>query len=114
MRFFLLFAGFMVSCGGAIAQAPPKVNERALRAALEETLKDSESARFRQIKHKPSGSRGIWTICGEVNAKNGYGGYAGYEPFVGTAAKETSAPVEYLILGVGEAAGLLCKKEGLR
>ena len=42
MRFFLLFVGFMASYGGAIAQAPPKVNESALRAAFEEALKDSE------------------------------------------------------------------------
>jgi len=38
-------------------------------------LKDPDSAKFRGLKMK-------WgTVCGEVNAKNSYGGYAGFRRF---------------------------------
>jgi hypothetical protein len=45
-------------------------------------LKDPESADFRDVVvvHK-----GQWrTVCGEVNAKNGFGGYTGYSEFLGS------------------------------
>jgi len=38
-------------------------------------LKDPDAAKFRGVKVK-------WdTVCGEVNAKNSYGGYVGYRRF---------------------------------
>lgn len=40
------------------------------------TLKDPSSAQFRNIHKSLSGS-----TCGEVNTKNGFGGYIGYRLF---------------------------------
>lgn len=48
---------------------------------IQEMLKDPESARFRRIYGAKGGVRKI-AICGEVNAKNSYGGYTGYKPFM--------------------------------
>jgi hypothetical protein len=53
----------------------------------------------------------MWTVCGEVNAKNSMGGYAGYTPFYAVVTKDKGKPVEYLVLGVGESSGMLCEKK---
>lgn len=46
-----------------------------LKARVADTLRDPESARFSNLKlHQGS-------LCGEVNGKNGFGGYAGNENF---------------------------------
>ena len=47
----------------------------AVKAFIVSTLKDPESARFRNVQVK-------WeAVCGEVNAKNSYGGYVGFRRF---------------------------------
>lgn len=54
---------------------------------LRSSLKDPESARFRGIKiatkpYDTARTKSAYAICGEVNAKNSYGGYTGFEGFV--------------------------------
>jgi hypothetical protein len=49
------------------------------RKAITGILRDPDSAQFGKLFE---GNRGSRTICGEVNAKNGYGGYTGMTPFV--------------------------------
>jgi hypothetical protein len=46
--------------------------------AVRRDLRDPESAQFRDVKRcdKPN------AIQGEVNAKNAYGGYTGFKPFI--------------------------------
>lgn len=46
------------------------------KEAVKNSLKDGESAKFRGIRQI-----GV-TICGEVNAKNAFGAYVGFRPFV--------------------------------
>lgn len=59
-------------------------------------LKDPDSAKFRNVR---AGLRGKdFMVCGEVNAKNSYGAYIGYKPFMSwagvmTVANETIDPV---------------------
>jgi hypothetical protein len=43
-------------------------------------LKDPYSAQFRSLEFHETKGRGI--ICGEINAKNVYGAYVGFRPFV--------------------------------
>lgn len=65
-----------------VTAAPAKVTKEieaarimAVKMLVSSTLKDPDSARFRGVKAK-------WgTVCGEVNAKNSYGGYVGYRRF---------------------------------
>jgi hypothetical protein len=40
-------------------------------------LRDPESAQFRDVEHHPENG----AVCGQVNGKNAYGGYAGYVDF---------------------------------
>lgn len=41
-------------------------------------LKDPDSAVFKDVWHVGGGR----ALCGQVNAKNSYGGYSGFRPFV--------------------------------
>lgn len=50
-----------------------------LREKLVRTLKDPDSAKFRDDK-----MNGLAALCGEVNAKNSMGGYTGFSRFVVT------------------------------
>jgi hypothetical protein len=63
----------------AIAASPGEIAQEAVR----NHLKDPDSARFRNvtiIRVEPDGA----VVCGEVNAKNSYGGYVGFRRFVVT------------------------------
>lgn len=50
------------------------------RVAVKATLKDPESATFRDVivVRKP----GSIAVCGYINAKNGFGGYTGFKQFM--------------------------------
>ena len=50
-----------------------------VKTLVSETTRDPEFARFRFLTGCQA-SNGHTIICGEVNAKNAYGGYAGYTP----------------------------------
>lgn len=62
--------------------------------AIRQQLKDPDSAKFRNV-HFYSGG-GIPVTCGEVNARNGFGGYSGFERFVaaGDVISATESQVE--------------------
>jgi len=45
-------------------------------------LRDPDSAQFRNIIESKENEWGVVTVCGEVNGKNAYGGYVGYQRFV--------------------------------
>jgi hypothetical protein len=62
--------------------------------AIRNQLKDPESATFRNV-HFYSGG-GTPVVCGEINARNGFGGFTGYERFVsaGTVISATESQVE--------------------
>lgn len=62
--------------------AEPAAFEDAKRAVLDR-LKDPESARFGKMSiiHMHNGAHVIEVVCGQVNAKTEYGGYAGMTGF---------------------------------
>jgi hypothetical protein len=49
---------------------------------LKRSLKDVDSAKFRDV-FLSKDPKGIIWVCGEVNSKNSYGAYAGFERFIG-------------------------------
>lgn len=63
--------------------------QERMQLAVRDQLKDPESAQFRNLQYYPRvflGKNGEKTaieatLCGEVNAKNSYGGYTGYHSF---------------------------------
>ena len=55
----------------------------ASKATLESALKDQDSAKYGDVvSHQLA--NGTFAFCGMVNARNGFGGYAGYQRFVAT------------------------------
>lgn len=65
----------------ATTAGSPTLEDRA-RKAMAHDLKDAASAQFQNVREVPSKSSSY--ICGEVNAKNGFGGYTGFVDFVVT------------------------------
>lgn len=60
--------------------------------ALKQRMKDPESAQFRDERMYTRGDTLV--VCGEVNAKNSFGGYTGFKAFVsinGAAVTEDDA-----------------------
>ena len=58
--------------------------ERAKQVAMEtikEHLRDPDSAKFRWRRDGWSKTKKAWVLCGQVNSKNAYGGYTGYQQF---------------------------------
>ena len=53
-----------------------------LQSRASAALKDPSSAQFQGLELKAGGK----VLCGEINAKNSYGGYVGFRPFVATSA----------------------------
>ncbi|MGN6057373.1 MAG: hypothetical protein ACTHOI_02165 [Sphingomicrobium sp.] len=67
--------GLVVLLAGT-AHPPANAGNAKVIAAVKANLNDPDSAKFRDIK-----KTGPDSYCGWVNAKNGYGGYAGDQLF---------------------------------
>ncbi|WES69663.1 hypothetical protein [Superficieibacter sp. HKU1] len=52
----------------------------AAQSEVRNLMKDPDSTTFRNLRGIIN-SQGVKYVCGEVNAKNSYGGYVGYKPF---------------------------------
>lgn len=70
------------AAGSAVAQAGQDSDPFVIRAkaAISAQMKDPESAQFRDVAHYKSGT--IDVLCGSINAKNSFGGYVGFTPFL--------------------------------
>jgi len=49
--------------------------------AVKEVLRDPASAQFTELFFTYSPQYKMWWVCGQVNAKNGFGGYTGFKQF---------------------------------
>jgi hypothetical protein len=60
--------------------------------AVKARLRDPESAQFRNevVVHKAKTT----ALCGEVNARNGFGGFTGYEPFIANGSDMVVFPAD--------------------
>jgi hypothetical protein len=90
MKYMICVLIFAALANPALAQVRPMTaSERAsISKSLADQLKDPASAKFKFtpiISGKTSG-----VICGQVNARNSYGGYTGFQPFIAMTAKNTS------------------------
>ncbi|NKA33228.1 hypothetical protein GO300_01294 [Ralstonia solanacearum] len=65
-----------------LPKSPPQVRTpEGSTYFVKQHLRDPDSAEFRNTKYGPDVGAGK-ALCGEVNAKNGFGGYAGFRRFV--------------------------------
>lgn len=58
------------------------------KGAISARLKDPASAEFRNTFYSKSGN--VHMTCGEVNSKNSFGGYAGFQRFISAGDASTS------------------------
>lgn len=82
----------LVACGGPVSDA---------KKLVAYDLKDPSSAKFRETKTVGP------AVCGEVNARNAYGAYAGFKHFIvveGKVIMEPETPSERLEVGMSEMA----------
>lgn len=80
---------------------------RVSKDAVGVKLKDADSARYRNVAFYSGG--GTPVVCGEVNARNSFGGYSGYERFI--AAGSTMAYLESEVSdGIGPVWDKMCVK----
>lgn len=86
----------------------------ALRESLQSTLKDADSAKFKDVEISLDGKG---TACGLLNAKNSYGAYGGYSYFVGAVFSEPHKPIFALVVSVddgeSDVAEKMCKQYGM-
>lgn len=72
----------LMSCSGQEFEAET--------AIVRNSLKDPVSAQFRNLR----GGKSNGSVCGEINAKNSFGGYVGFQPFVVVGGVAYMKPVE--------------------
>lgn len=53
---------------------------RKVQSLVSYEMKDPDSAKFRNLRFVKYNEKTV--VCGEVNAKNSYGGYVGFENFI--------------------------------
>ncbi len=79
----LLFVGGMLTgCGASVPvltqpASLPDAQVQFAQAAITHQLRDPDSAQFRNLTTYVM-ENGDQIVCGEINARNGFGGYSGY------------------------------------
>lgn len=72
----------------------------AAKLNIEAKVKDGASARYQGLFVSKSGGS-LWALCGNVNSKNGFGGYTGFKPFVAFADPEAPTVIQGESTGLG-------------
>ena len=91
--FVVMIAGSMSAFAGASEAYDSTTDAKKIawmdrgKAAVREKVKDPDSAVFRQVFFQ-AGKDGIPMTCGEVNARNGFGGLAGFQRFISAGRSE--------------------------
>lgn len=90
----LIMALGLTSSALAQSAGPPPEQAKALaRTRMIETLRNPESARFRNVRYTRQ-SDGRIIFCGEINAQNGLGGHTGYTLFVTSVTRDREVNAE--------------------
>lgn len=76
----IILFGLLMLSSVSISYAEERIDsalKEQLMSALSKDLKDPMSVQFKDLRLGKDG-----TLCGELNAKNAYGGYTGFKPFM--------------------------------
>lgn len=81
---FIWYANWSISGGGEDDSSDDAYRETSYielnKARIKSRLKDPNAAQFRNVY--VARSLGMPIVCGEVNARNSFGGYGGYQRFI--------------------------------
>lgn len=72
------------------------------KKSMADSLKDPEGARFRNLRIKDF--EGGAVVCGEINGKNSYGAYVGYQRFVASHKSGTLEDADSKYQAINDAA----------
>lgn len=85
-----------IALGALLGCATPQVGERLppltsqqmtwVQKLVSNQLRDPDSAQFRNVR--AIGTKDTLYVCGEVNARNSFGGYTGHVPFIVSSPKK--------------------------
>lgn len=113
-----LVAGITLGFAASAATPKPATSQQleVIRTALQDKLKDADSAKFMNVRMLPA-VEGMFNVCGKINAKNSYGAYVGYRTFFGEYFDTTneSKPFAFVMVIQDEdspVADQMCEKEG--
>ena len=68
-----------------------------LREAMSDALRDPFSAKYRRLRMMTNGGEIMVVTCGQVNSKNSFGAFTGYQAFVAMFTNPHANPdVEYI------------------
>lgn len=90
----------IVALSAVVAACGASADEKAIDAVQQhvvENFKDPSSATFRNVKVSDG------TVCGEVNGKNSYGAYSGFDKFYGSYYEGSGAVVGHVMNASDEA-----------
>jgi hypothetical protein len=96
-----------------------KNEKKIIGEGIARGLKDPQSAQFRWLPF-PESNEELISYCGMVNAKNSYGGYTGFKPFLAGILMKNGKIVGAVLIGAdagryGEEATLsVCNDKGFR
>jgi hypothetical protein len=120
LRSSLVVAALIVLAPIASARTAKPSELAVIKPVVSAGLRDPESARFRSVRFGAGENSSL--VCGEVNAKNGFGGYAGFTTFVGMYFGpedfdgEGGKPV-FVLLRIddepGDVASAMCAEKGV-
>lgn len=70
----------------AKTQASPSAKQliNSLKLIYKDSLKDPDSAKFKDVFLSLHETENAKALCGLANSKNSYGGYVGFQPFIVT------------------------------
>lgn len=110
----------LVVAGAAEARPLSQAERQIVAAAASRNLKDPGSAQFRwpDARNLKDGSAPVY--CAVVNARNSFGGYVGFAPFVASLIVRSGKVVAAVIVGPPAAPGspgaqaseIMCAREG--
>lgn len=116
MKRFILLLCLPLAAHAQVRPATPE-EVAAIEQGMRNRLKDPDSMKMENVRVAPGSLPTMRTVCGEVNAKNGFGGYTGMRTFYGSLILREGKPPAGIVIGVdngrGNAASSMCAKEGL-
>lgn len=93
-------------------------DRKAVEDGVKTQLKDPTSPLFGSMMGRAT-PEGSVIVCGQVNAKNSYGGYTGNKPFIGMLVQQGKREAVFAPTGMGgsdienTSTGMMCAKYGI-
>lgn len=122
-----VLAATVATSTAAVAHTLTAEQTAAIEAGVRDRLKDPDSARFKGLRAAakppkgPKATVSTYSVCGYVNARNSFGGYAGSAPFSGLLFAPNQNRSSWLFVPMlvassrddAQIARDLCRKDGI-